>query len=70
MIYFIVILLLLASELLYLRLASRRDSLIVPYWNEATSVERNFITVRGGGICCLHISSLLELYTLLNRWMM
>lgn len=50
MIYFIVIVLLLASELLYLRLASRRDSLIVPYWNEATSDERNFITVRGGGI--------------------
>ena len=45
MIYFIVIILLLAFELLYLRLASRRDALIVPYWSEVTSDEPDFITV-------------------------
>ena len=50
MIYFLVILLLLALELLYLKLASRKDYLIVPFWKETTSDERNFITVRGGGI--------------------
>ena len=50
MIYFLVILLLLAFELLYLKLASRKDSLIVPFWKETTSDEHNFITVRGGGI--------------------
>ena len=53
MIYFIVIILLLAFELLYLRLASRRDALIVPYWSEVTSDERDFITVRGGRCCFL-----------------
>ena len=53
MIYFLVILLLLAFELLYLKLASRKDSLIVPFWKETTSDERNFITVRGGWNCVL-----------------
>lgn len=67
MIYFIVILLLLASELLYLRLASRRDALIVPYWNETTSDERNFITVRGGGIV-FWIASLLLLIFIPNEF--
>lgn len=70
MIYFIVIILLLAFELLYLRLASRIDSLIVPYWSEVTSDERNFITVRGGGVV-FWIASLLLLIFIpneINTW--
>ena len=59
MIYFLVILLLLAFELLYLRLASRIDSLIVPYWEETTSEKRDFITIRGGGIVYWFASLLL-----------
>lgn len=62
MIYFLVILLLLAFELLYLKLASRKDSLIVPFWKETTSDEHNFITVRGGGIVFWFASLLLLIF--------
>lgn len=67
MIYFIVIILLLAFELLYLRLASRRDALIVPYWSEVTSDKRDFITVRGGGVV-FWIASLMLLIFIPNEF--
>lgn len=70
MIYFLVILLLLVFELLYLRLASRKDSLIVPFWEETSNDQRDFITIRGGGIVFWFASLLLLIFipNVFNTW--
>lgn len=68
MIYVIVILLLLAFEFLYIRVASKRENLFEPAWKETAGGERDgvqkeWVTIRGGGIVFWFASLILAIIT-------
>lgn len=70
MIYLLVLLILFAFEFLYLRVASKSDALIEPLWKETTAGNREWPTLRGGGIIFWFASLLLLLFnpTEFNIW--